>query len=53
MQEEKKLEDLQEYRVRLPKDIVEKLPKAKIVARKSIQLMVREAIEAHFKRLNL
>jgi predicted DNA-binding protein len=53
MEGQEGIEDLQEYRVRLPKEIIEKLPKAKIVARKSIQLMVREAIEAHFKRLNL
>lgn len=53
MQEEKKLEELQGYRVRLPKDVVNKFPKAKIIARKSIQMIVREALEAHFKRLNL
>lgn len=45
--------ELQEYNVRLPKDVVDKLPKAKIIARKSIQLIVREAIEEHFRKLNL
>lgn len=53
MQQEEKTEVLQYYRVRLPKDVVEKLPKARVLARKSIQLIVREAIETHFKRLNL
>jgi hypothetical protein len=46
-------EELEVYPIRLPKDLIDKFPKAKILMRKSIQLIVREAIEVHFKRLNL
>ena len=45
--------ELEVYSVRLPKELVGKLPKAKIIARKPIQVMIREAIEKHIKGLNL
>ncbi len=42
------------YPVRLPKDLIDKLPKAKIREKgKPIQQIFREALEGHFKGLNL
>jgi predicted DNA-binding protein len=45
-------EDLQDYSVRLPKEICDKLPIAKITSGKKIQDLIRDALEHYFKRLN-
>jgi predicted DNA-binding protein len=41
------------YSVRLPRELREKLPIAKLITEKTIQRIVREALEEYIKDLNL
>lgn len=44
---------LKDMHVRVPMSLQQQLPKAKIKARKSIQQIVREALENHLQGMNL
>lgn len=46
-------EELKDFHVRLPKDVCDQLPIARMRTGKKIQDFVRDALEGNLKRLNL
>ena len=48
-----KSSELEDYHVRLPADLKQRLPAAKIRTGKKIQEFVQDAIREHLKRVNL
>lgn len=46
-------EELKPYNVRLPRELCDRLPAAKIRTGKKIQDLVREALEHYVRKLNL